>query len=65
MPKIITFSNLLPTEKAYPVAGFNSVNSFRVFRYRNPDALKAHKIGHYDFFERADLELLKQVREMK
>ncbi|WP_144441090.1 hypothetical protein [Bradyrhizobium sp. CCGE-LA001] len=58
----VKFETLLPTHQAFVVAGFKTVDAFRMHLQRDPKAPQPVKIGHANFYQRTDLETLKQRR---
>ena len=58
----VRFETLVPTHQAFVVAGFKTVDAFRMYLQRDPKALQPVKIGHANFYQRMDLETLKQRR---
>ncbi|MDN3278711.1 hypothetical protein QWJ07_30925 [Frankia sp. RB7] len=58
----VKFETLVPTHQAFGVAGFKTVDAFRMHMNRDPKAPRPVKIGHANFYQRADLETLKRRR---
>jgi hypothetical protein len=62
-PMSVQFADLMPTHSAFRCAGFKTVDAFRMYLHRNPNALKPEKIGSANFYKRDALEALKLKRE--